>query len=101
MLSEVMELARRLEQQLNSYERLNADDVKRFQDQLAAFQQIQNNELQMLREELKQLKAEIAQLQNQHPLLLSDSAPIPPQVDLTISRRDLLTGNLTPFKKRD
>lgn len=102
MLSEIQDLARRLEQQLIAFERLHADELKRFQDQLATYQRLQNDELQMLRDELKQLKEESARLQAESAAPAIETPPqVPPsQVELTITRRDLLTGKLPSLNQR-
>ena len=98
MLSETQDLARRLEQQLIAYEKMHADEIKRFQEQLANLQSVQSYELQMLRDELAQLKQELAALKEQEPEQPVQSAPDAdaPRVEMTITRRELLTGNLRP-----
>jgi hypothetical protein len=108
VLSEIETLARRLEQQITSFEKLHTDELARFQEQLAAYQRLQNDELEMLRAELNRLKEEIAGLKAQEPpaevvahpaLPVSTHAPTEPTeayATLTLTRRDLLTGNLLP-----
>lgn len=100
MFSELEDLARRLEQQLVSYERLHMDEMIKFQDQFQAFQRIQADELQMLRKELDQLKQEIAALKqeemNRAPAAMSSQAA-PARREQTITRRDLLTGKIPIF----
>lgn len=103
MLSEIEDLARRLEQQLKSYEKLHADEMKAFQAQLETFQRIQADELKSLQDELKQLKEEIAALKEQEAKRASESPPPEAafnQFEKTISRRDFLTGNIPPFNQR-
>lgn len=103
MLSEIEDLARRLEQQLVSYEKLHADELKSFQTQLETFQRIQADELKSLQDELKQLKEEIAALKEQEAKRASESPPreaASNQFEKTITRRDLLTGNIPPFNQR-
>jgi replication fork clamp-binding protein CrfC len=103
LLSEIQDLARRLEQQLVAFERLHADELKRFQDQLATYQRLQNDELQMLRDELQQLKKESALLQAEQTARAAETPRLevaPKQVELTITRRDLLTGKLPPLNQK-
>ncbi len=91
----------RLEQQLASYEKLHVEELQRFQAQAAAFQRLQGDELKMLRDQLQELKAEMTRLKAESPEPTTARMPLaPPPVDLTITRRDFLTGNHTPFKKR-
>ncbi len=92
----------RLEQQLASYEKLHVEELQRFQAQFAAFQRVQSDEMQMLREQVRQFKEELAQLKAEPPANADPNAPripTPPPVDLTITRRDFLTGNLAPSQK--
>ena len=98
MLSETENLARRLEQQLTAYEKMHADEIKRFQEQLANLQSVQSYELQMLRDELAQLKQELAALKEQEPEQPAESAADTnsPRVEMAITRRELLTGNFRP-----
>ncbi len=102
MVSELQDLARRLEQQIISFEKLHADEMKRFQEQFETIQRLQNDELQMLRKELKQLQDEVALLQAQEPEPEPKATPLaPPEIpspraELTITRRELITGNLRP-----
>ncbi len=103
MIAELENLARRLEQQLASFEKLHADELKRFEEQLAAYRRLQNDELQMLRDELTQLKDEIALLKaaearRAEEAASSESASGP--VELTVTRRDFLTGSMPPFNQR-
>lgn len=99
MLSELQELAHRLEQQVTSFEKLHVDEMKRFQEQFETLARLQNEELDMLRKELKQLQDEVARLQAEEPE--PSSAGVPPgtppaRAALALTRRDLLTGNLRP-----
>ncbi len=102
MLADIEILARRLEQQITSFEKLHADEMKRFEEQFAVFQRLQNDELQMLRAELKQLQDEIARAkQEETEQAVTDRAAAPPKpadakAVLMITRRDLLTGNISP-----
>jgi hypothetical protein len=96
---ELEDLARRLERQLESYEKLHKDEMKRFQEQFEAFQRIQADELEMLRSELAQLKQEIAMFESEPKQTLTAAAPNEPaRVGSPITRRDLLTGNIPTFK---
>ncbi len=99
MLSELQELARRLDQQVTAFEKLHADEINRFQQQFETLSRLQNDELVMLRKELKQLQDEVARLQAQEPepppaIVLPDAPPA--RVPLMLTRRDLITGNLRP-----
>ncbi len=99
MLSELQELARRLEQQVTAFEKLHTDEMKRFQEQFETLSRLQNDELAMLRKELKQLQDEVARLQSQEPEPPRVVAPpdtLPARAALTLTRRDLITGNLHP-----
>jgi hypothetical protein len=78
---------------------LHADELKKYQDQFTAFQRLQTEELQMLRDELEQLNAEIAALKEVEAKPTADAAPTAAssgQVEMTITRRDLLTGKIRP-----
>ncbi len=114
MLSDLENLARRLEQQITSFEKLHADELARFQEQLATYQRLQNEELEMLHTQLNQLKAEVVHLRAASSVGMPESLPeavpapvpsvsVPTPVDpieayatLSITRRDLLTGNILP-----
>ncbi|MBI5878101.1 MAG: hypothetical protein HZB53_10635 [Chloroflexi bacterium] len=61
-LQSLEELARRLTQQLSSYEALHAAEARTVKEQWEKLQSIQQDELRMLREELAQLKGGIAAL---------------------------------------
>ncbi len=103
MLSELQELARRLDQQVTAFEKLHADEMKRFQEQFETLSRLQNDELAMLRKELKQLQEEVARLQAQEPepphvMMPPDTPPV--RAALTLTRRDLITGNLHPSNPR-
>lgn len=102
MIEELNETARKLEHQLVTYEKLHAEELRKFQERFAAFQRVQSDEFEMLRAELAELKMEIAQLEAklEQGADLTPAEPSPPKVDLTISRRDFLSGNLKPYKKR-
>ncbi len=103
VLSELEDLARRLEQQIESYEKLHADEMKRFEEQLQAFQRIQADELKMLRDELDQIKREIAASKEEQAERAPTSAPSQAEMsrlEPTITRRDLLTGNIPVFNPR-
>jgi len=92
LLTELQELARRLEQQLSTYERMQVEELERFRKQWDALVQIQSDELRMLRDELNQLKQEIAAMQN--PAEPADSpVQLAQPIELTITRRDFITGN--------
>ncbi|MBI5029374.1 MAG: hypothetical protein HZB51_02515 [Chloroflexi bacterium] len=102
MLSEIEDLARRLEQQLTAYERMHLDELKNLQEQLATFQRLQHDEMQMLRDELSQLKQELAAYKKAEPerqqAAAVDAASTRP-VELGITRRELITRNL-PFNTK-
>jgi len=61
-LHHLEELARRLTQQLTSYETLHAAEARNVKDQWDRLQSIQQDELRMLRDELAQLEGGIAAL---------------------------------------
>lgn len=92
MHSSLDDLARRLEQQITSFQKLHADELNRLQEQLDTYRRVQNDELEMLRDELKQLKDEIALLEISVAEPPADM-PSTPQPRM-LTRRDLLTGNL-------
>ncbi len=99
MLEEIENLARRLEQQLVTYAKLHADEMNRFQEQFDAFQSIQADELQMLRQELAQLKQEIAEVKESVTQSMpAEGAPV--STEPTLTRRDLLTGKMPPLKPK-
>ena len=85
------DLARRLEQQITSFQKLHADELNRLQEQLDTYRRLQNDELEMLRDELKQLKEEMALLQAN--VTETPAEPPPAPQPPTLTRRDLLTGN--------
>lgn len=62
---------RRLEQQLDAFEKLHADELKKFKEKLATYLRLQADEVKFLREELAALKQELA---NQ---TVSDPSPTP------------------------
>ncbi len=92
MLLALEESARRLEQQIVSFEKLHNDELKRFQEQLETYQRLQNDEMQMLRDQLKRLKEEILAL----PVHPTDppvqTTQVPPEPGMT--RRQFLTTTL-------
>ncbi len=99
MLSELQELARRLEQQVTSFEKLHTDEMKRFQEQFETLSRLQDDELAMLRKELKQLQDEVARLQTQEsepPRVVVPPDTFPARPAFKLTRRDLLTGHLRP-----
>ena len=96
MLEELETSARRLEQQLSAYEKLHTEEMKRFQEQFEAFQRIQADELQMLRKQLGQLEEEIAALKDTVLRSMDENAPT--SAEPTLTRRDLLTGKMPPFR---
>ena len=97
MIAELEDTARRLEQQITSFEKLHTDELQRFAEQLAAYCKLQTDELQMLRAELQQFADEIARLKAAEAER-AESAATP--VVLTLTRRDLLTGHVPPFNPR-
>lgn len=96
MLEEMETLARRLEQQISVYEKLHADEMKKFQEQFETLQRIQADELQMLRKELAQLKEGIAAIKAAAASESADDEPAEP----TLTRRDLLTGKMPPLRPK-
>lgn len=96
-LEELATLARRLQQQIAAYEKLHTEEIKRFQEQFEAFQRIQADELQMLRKQLLQFGEEIAAVKESVAQSEEDS-DIAASAKATLSRRDLLTGKLPPFR---
>lgn len=98
MLDEIENLARQLEQQLKTYEKMHGDEMRKFKEQFDAFQSIQADEFRMLRQELVQLKQEIAAVKES--LAQSQSAADASASEPTLTRRDLLTGKMPPIKPR-
>lgn len=95
LVTELEELAHRLEQQVSTYERMHVEELERFRKQWDALLQIQSDELRMLRDELNQLKQEIVAMQT--PSEPTDSpVQVAQPVELTITRRDFITGNYKP-----
>jgi hypothetical protein len=92
MLSDLQESARRLDQQITSFEKLHGEELKKFQEQLETYQRLQNDEMQMLRDQLKRLKDEIVVLQTQTVETPKPAMPLPH--DPGISRRDFLVNTL-------
>lgn len=95
-VDELATLARRLEQQISAYEKLHVEEIKRFQEQFEAFQRIQTDELQMLRQQLAKLAEEITAVRGS--ILTSDGSLGIATSEPTLSRRDLLTGKLPPYR---
>jgi hypothetical protein len=90
--------ARRLEQQINAFERLHTDELQRFESQLAAYRQMQADELNQLRDQLQRLIDEIAAVQARETEAAVDQPPAELEpVQLGVSRRDLLTGSIPSF----
>ena len=87
---------RRLEQQLNAFERLHTDEFKKFEEELATYIRLQADEVKFLREELAALKQELAKREVSEP----SSAPVSaqPQNQATsksttqLTRREFLGG---------
>ncbi len=102
MISELELQARRLEQQLAAFEKLHADEMQRFEEQLAAYRRLQSDENQMLREQLQQLKDEIAALKDREAAAGAGSPEARPAapVEWTVTRRDIITGNIPPFSNK-
>jgi len=98
VLEDIENLARQLERQLVSYEKLHLDEMAKFKAQFEAFQSIQADEFRMLRQELSQLKQEIAQLKES--VAQSQLMPGATDAEPTLTRRDLLTGKMPPIKPR-
>jgi hypothetical protein len=88
--------ARRLEQQSAAFEKLHADELKRFEEQLAAYKRLQSDELRMLREQLSGLQDELRLVKAEQAQPSVEPAPL----ELKVTRRDLLTGNLPPFSRK-
>ena len=90
--------ARRLEQQINAFERLHTDELHRFESELAAYRQLQADELNQLRGQLQRLTDEIAAIQAREAEAVANQPPAEMEpVQFGVSRRDLLTGNLPSF----
>lgn len=51
---------RRFEQQLDAFEKLHSDELKRFEEKLAIYLRLQADEVRFLREELAALKEALA-----------------------------------------
>lgn len=91
---------RRFEQQLAAFEKLHTDELKSFEEKLATYRSLQADEVGFLREELAELKRELAASKESNPP--SSAAPArsrpPPGVEhnaeseVTLTRRELLSG---------
>ena len=82
---------RRFEQQLDAFEKLHADELKKFEEKLATYLCLQADEVKFLREELAALKKELAERE------VAETAPIsapshPPVSEVRLSRREFLGG---------
>ncbi|MBI3734816.1 MAG: hypothetical protein HY259_15365 [Chloroflexi bacterium] len=85
--------AQRLEQQIAAFEKLHADELQRFEQQLTAYRRLQNDELRALRDQLEQLASDIAALAQR--AAAETGAPTEGEpVQLTLSRRDFITGHI-------
>ncbi len=60
---------RRLEQQLNAFEKLHANELKDFQEKLAAYMRLQADEVRQLHEQLAELRRAV---------VAQTAAPVPP-----------------------
>lgn len=101
MVSELHEMARRLEQQIAAFEKMHVDEMKRFQEQFEVYRQLQNDELEMLRRELARLKDDLAQYQAADSPAETTPPVVPsPHVALEMTRRDFITGPLRPLNPR-
>ena len=93
--------ARRLEQQINAFERLHTDELQRFESQLAAYRQLQADELNQLRDQLRRLTENIAAIQSCEAEAAANHLPADLEpVQLGVSRRELLTGNMQSFSPK-
>lgn len=90
MLLDLNDSARRLEQQIASFEKLHSEELAHFQEQLETYQRLQNDEMKMLRDQLQRLKDQIAELQAQSVEPSEPAAPHRPG----ITRRDFLVSSL-------
>ena len=54
---------RRLEQQLEAFERLHADELREFQRRLEAYQRLHEDEVRLLQEEIADLRARLAEVE--------------------------------------
>lgn len=97
MISDLPELAQRLEQQIASFEKLHTDELKRFQEQLETYQRLQADELQMLRDQLNRFKDEIALIEAQQAEQ-GVRKPVPAVPGIT--RRDFLTNTLKTIEPK-
>ena len=68
---------RRFEQQLSAFEKLHADELNEFQEKLAAYMRLHANEVKFLREQLSELKQSLKQqaLSNDSRSQAADSEP--------------------------
>ncbi len=101
MVSELADFARRLEQQLTAFEKLHMDELARIQEQLDAYLKVQNDELEMLRTELRQLQDRIAAMNDPEPAASATPPLARPEAEApTLTRRDLITGNVRSLYQR-
>ena len=90
---------RRFEQQIKAFEMLHTDELRRFEEQLATYRQLQADELNQLRGQLQRLNDDIAAIKAREAEAAAQNPPpadLEP-VQLSVSRRDLLTGNIPSF----
>jgi hypothetical protein len=91
---------RRFEQQLAAFEKLHADELKSFEEKLATYRSLQADEVRFLREELAELKRELAagkESNSRSSTPPSQSQPHPgadhsAEPEITWTRRELLSG---------
>ena len=98
MNSDLSEIARRLEQQIASFEKLHTEELKHFQEQLETYQRLQADELQMLRDQLNRFKDEITLLKAQQAEQGSPAQPVPGTPGIT--RRDFLATTLKTIEPK-
>jgi len=92
---------RRLEQQLDAFETLHREELKKFKEKLATYSRLQADEVEFLREELAALKQELADREvNEHspattPAHQQNQSKLNSTVNSTsqLSRRQFLSGN--------
>jgi hypothetical protein len=58
---------RRLEQQLEAFERLHGDELRELQRRLEAYQRLQEDEVRLLREEIADLRAALVAAESPAP----------------------------------
>lgn len=95
-------MLRRFEQQLTAFEKLHADELKGFEEKLATYMRLHADEVKFLREELAELRKELAAREEESGLtsstVRSQSQARPPadhavEPAARLNRRDFLSGS--------